>query len=114
MFSQGFVPVENPALLEQIRKVFPRVKLIAMREKPVSPTFLASVEVASQNTIFTGDDSLELAFQHRNESLGTEIGVGVRLTTYSQMDESMIATIQSALRKGRRNTPPALSQFPSC
>ena len=103
MFSQGFGPVENPALLEPIRKVLPRVKLIAMREKVVSPTFLASVGVTSRSTIFTGDDSLELAFQHRNESLGTGIGVGVRLTTYSQMDETRIAPIQSALRKATEN-----------
>jgi polysaccharide pyruvyl transferase WcaK-like protein len=99
MFSQGFGPVENPGLLEQIRKVLPRVELIAMREKLASPTFLASVEVASQRTIFTGDDSLELAFHYRNESLGTGIGVGVRLTAYSQMDQSMVAPIQSALRR---------------
>jgi colanic acid/amylovoran biosynthesis protein len=98
MFSQGFGPIENPALLEQIRKVLPGVRLIAMREKLVSPTFLASVGVISRSTMFTGDDSLELAFQNVKESLGTGIGVGVRLTNYSQMDETRIAPIQSALR----------------
>jgi colanic acid/amylovoran biosynthesis protein len=99
MFSQGFGPVENPALLEQIQKVLPRVKLIAIREKLVSPAFLASLGVADRSTVFTGDDSLELALQHRKESLGTGIGVGVRLTAYSQMNENKIPPIQSALRK---------------
>lgn len=99
MFSQGFGPVENLVLREQIRKVLPRMKLIALREKLIGPAFVAEMGVSKQNTVFTGDDTLELPFQQRNESLGDGIGVGIRLTNYSQMDDNMVAPIQLALRK---------------
>jgi colanic acid/amylovoran biosynthesis protein len=98
MFSQGLGPVTEPGLLAKMRAVLPAVQLIAVRENLVSPQLLESVGVSRNRILCTGDDALELAFNHRAPNLGNAIGVNLRIAEYSQVDPAMVESVRAALQ----------------
>lgn len=90
MFGQGLGPVESAHLRNVMRQVLPQVNFLALREGRHGLPLAQAVGVPSENVVVTGDDAIECAYQARPEKLGAALGINVRMTGYSQMDESMI------------------------
>jgi colanic acid/amylovoran biosynthesis protein len=82
-FGQGIGPITDHALLAKAREVLPRLKLICLREGHTGLPLLQSLGVPSDRIRVTGDDAIELAFQHRRSALGNLIGINLRLASYS-------------------------------
>lgn len=107
MFGQGIGPVENPRLRARMAEVLPSLDLIALRESRGGAPLLRELGVASNRIICTGDDAIELAYHHRPESLGGDLGVNLRLSGYSGVSDEDRAAFAAAIgafqaRSGRQ------------
>jgi polysaccharide pyruvyl transferase WcaK-like protein len=83
MVGQGLGPLDDPQLLDRARAVLPRVDLIALREGRTGPALLASMGVAPERVVVTGDDAVELGHDARRDEPGTDLGVCLRVAGYS-------------------------------
>src|SRR5215218_124274 len=81
------------------RRVLPRVDLIGLREERAGRPILRSLGVADRQLVTTGDDAIELAFEAGGSSLGSGIGVGVRVARYSGATNRAVAAIARAVRR---------------
>ena len=99
MFGQGVGPLGDARLKAAARRVLPRVDLIGLREERASRPILRSLGVADRQLVTTGDDAIELAFEAGGSSLGSGIGVGVRVARYSGATNRAVAAIARAVRR---------------
>lgn len=83
MVGQGFGPLDNSELRARAADILPRLDLIAIRERRVGPSLLATFGVDPNRIIVTGDDGVELAYGMRRAELGVGVGVNLRLSDYS-------------------------------
>jgi polysaccharide pyruvyl transferase WcaK-like protein len=106
MLSQGLGPVTDPALLEKMGEVLPRIGVIALREARVGVPLLHSLGVAEDKIVVTGDDAIEPAYIARKTHLGDKMGVGLRIARYSSIEPEDARRLGSILRAdaGRRGT----------
>ena len=74
MLGQGMGTIEDFELRSRCKQVLPLVDLIAVREKVFAPERRMSFGVSPSRIELTGDDAIELAYQARCSSLGTDIG----------------------------------------
>ncbi len=102
MLGQGLGPMRSPKLLSKARSVLPRVNLIALRERRVGPGMLASFGVSTNRVVVTGDDAMELAYEARASALGIGIGVNLRASAYSEVDDGHIEMMRTALQDAAR------------
>ena len=97
-FGQGIGPISDPELLERARAVLPRLRLIALREAYAGLPLLESLGVPRDRIRITGDDAIGLAYLRRPHSLGTAIGINLRLADYAGTGEDIIDMIRGPLR----------------
>jgi colanic acid/amylovoran biosynthesis protein len=84
LMGQGVGPLEDALLRARAKQVLPAVGLIALREGRSGPKLLEAAGVSPERTAVTGDDSIELALERSDRgSLGTSIGLSVRVAGYS-------------------------------
>ncbi|MGH4008079.1 MAG: GNAT family N-acetyltransferase [Pseudonocardiaceae bacterium] len=83
MVGQGLGPLEDPALLVRAERVLPRVDFIGLREERQGPGLLSRLGVPIERTAITGDDAVELAYGARQERMGADVGVCLRVAEYS-------------------------------
>lgn len=98
MFSQGIGPIENPRLLKKAKTVFPRVNLIAIREKETSLNLLKSLGVKAERILVTGDDAIEPAYKSKPKKTGNCIGINLRIASYSEATDKHITTIGNVIQ----------------
>ena len=111
-FGRGIGPIANPALLARVRDVFPRLKLIGLREAHTGLPLLESLGVTRDRICVTGDDAIELAFRRRPSSLGKGIGVNLRVADYAEMGSEMIGKLREPLRLAARKLNSAFIPIP--
>ena len=98
MVGQGFGPLQTPQLVARARSILPRVNFIGLREERASRPLLRSLGVASERMMTTGDDAIELAYQLRGRSLGENLGVNLRASNYSGVDQSLFSPLRQVLQ----------------
>jgi polysaccharide pyruvyl transferase WcaK-like protein len=97
MVGQGVGPLEHPDLRARAAAILPRLDLIGVREKRASTPVLHALGVPGDRIVATGDDAIEMAYSARRQQLGRGIGVNVRLSSYSGLDESAIDGLRGLL-----------------
>ncbi|MBF6327887.1 polysaccharide pyruvyl transferase family protein [Nocardia transvalensis] len=98
MIGQGVGPIEDPRLLERAAQVLPRVGFIALREGRRGPRLLTGLGVPADRIMVTGDDAVELAYRLRRETLGTDLGICLRVADYARVSASARTTLGTIVR----------------
>jgi Uncharacterized conserved protein len=98
LVGQGIGPVRDPALLQRAREVIPHARLIAVRETLYSIPLLLEMGVARDLIIATGDDAIEPAYELRNETPGTMIGVNFRVADYAGITQKDVDRLRAPMR----------------
>jgi colanic acid/amylovoran biosynthesis protein len=96
MFGQGLGPFDDN-LREKAADVLRKVDYIALREGLHGPALLRAWGVPEERWSVTGDDAVELAFQHRRQPMGRAIGINLRVSNYSAVTEGMAARLREPL-----------------
>ena len=102
MVGQGFGPLQTPQLVAHARSILPRVNFIGLREERASRPLLRSLGVALERMMTTGDDAIELAYQLRGEGVGEFLGVNLRASNYSGVDQTLFEPLRQVLQNASR------------
>lgn len=97
MMGQGIGPLTDRVLRDLAMRVFPRIDLIAVREKRASLPLLAALGVAPGRIAVTGDDAIEMAYTARPKSLGAGIGINLRVAAYAGVAADLVPALRMAL-----------------
>jgi RimJ/RimL family protein N-acetyltransferase/polysaccharide pyruvyl transferase WcaK-like protein len=99
MIGQGLGPLENPALLVRAERVLPRVDFIGLREGRRGPALLSRIGVPIERTAVTGDDAIELGYGARQERMGADVGVCLRVADYSPVARQSKDVVRRVVRR---------------
>jgi polysaccharide pyruvyl transferase WcaK-like protein len=99
MMGQGLGPLSDRRLLDRVRAVLPRLGLLGLREDVTARPLLTAIGMPVDRVVTTGDDAVELAHELRGESVGTELGLNVRIAGYAPVTEAMLERVGGALRR---------------
>lgn len=102
MFGQGLGPLRDPDLRAKAKAVFPKVKLISLREKRSGISLLKSLNVPTERFMTTGDDAIEMAYQGRNPHPGNGIGINLRVAYYADIDSALLETVRTSLQNAAK------------
>ena len=110
MFGQGIGPLENKPLIKKAQKVFPKLKVLGLREGLTRMDIGTVFNVPKDRIIVTGDDSIELAIKHANKFESRKnIGVNIRLAYYSGDFNHLLPDIGELLEEiSRSNGTPII------
>ncbi len=112
MVSQGFGPIDDPALRSIAASVLPKVDLIFVREDQVAIPLLQSLGVSRGRIKMTGDGAIQMAYNERQEGLGSGIGVGLRIAGYTRTDDRHVEILRSTLQAAARRHHARLVALP--
>lgn len=117
MVGQGLGPMRDPELRDRAAQVFAELPLLALRERRRGPELLESLGVPVDAFTVTGDDAIELAQAARNEVLGNDIGVCLRVAKYAPVGESSQERVGTVVRAaaaqfGARLVPLIIAETP--
>jgi colanic acid/amylovoran biosynthesis protein len=112
IFGQGFGPLDDPALRRLAADVLPQIDLIALRESPGSRPLLSELGVRADRIVLTGDDAIELAFEQRPSTVGSALGVNVRVAYYARTDASTLGVVKQAVVAAARRHGAAFVPVP--
>jgi polysaccharide pyruvyl transferase WcaK-like protein len=100
MFGQGLGPLTDPELEAWLRRVLPRVDLIALREERAGRPILKRLGVPEERIMTTGDDAIELALREASQpQAGRAIGLCLRRARYSEVPDEMLRRVGAILRR---------------
>ncbi len=99
LLGQGLGPVNNRFLADIAKICLKKIDLITLREATEGLPLLRRYNVPEANIIVTGDDAIELAYTQRPEEFGRDIGINVRVSYYSGLDENIVGTIKPLILK---------------
>jgi polysaccharide pyruvyl transferase WcaK-like protein len=109
LMCAGFETISNESLIAKAKSVIPHLQLITCREPSIGPKILSSFGVSNGQVHVTGDDAIELAYNLRTEQIGNALGINIRQTDYSGVDNKLIRLIRSAVQEaGRKFNAPLL------
>lgn len=116
MVGQGLGPIDQPELRSRAAAVLPRVSSIALRENRRGPALLDEIGVSPGSVSITGDDAIELAYAQRQEALGHDIGVCLRVADYSPVSADARETVGRVVRSsaadvGARLAPLVIAEY---
>jgi colanic acid/amylovoran biosynthesis protein len=97
MLGQGFGPIQNPTLCKRAAEVLPRVNALFIREQRAGLPLLEKMDVSRTKIFVTGDDAIEPAFCEKRQTLGTRLGVNLRIAGYSALDEGILGKVRDVL-----------------
>lgn len=114
ILGQGIGPLQNSDLKHKAKIVLPRLDLITLRESKASLPLLNSLGVSNQSTITTGDDAIELVYTARTPTLGSGIGINLRITGYSNIgnEQDVIEKLRLTIQEFAREKDAALVPIP--
>ena len=87
VLSAGFERVTDPRLVARAKEVFPKVTWIGCREGAEGPSLLREWGVPQSRIVITGDAALPGAHRNSRSQMGNNIGLSLRLSQYSGLDE---------------------------
>lgn len=96
--GQGLGPLRDPDLRSRAAAVLPAVDLIALRERRRGPTLLAELGVSPDKILVTGDDAIELSYANRRDSVGSDIGICLRVAEYAPVAQAAQETVGTVVR----------------
>lgn len=99
LLSVGFEPLRTEALIKKCGQVFPALSLIGCREARMGPPYLKSMGAAPSQIYMTGDAAIDLAYRLHSSGLGNAIGVNLRQSEYSGVDEPVSAAMRLVLQQ---------------
>jgi colanic acid/amylovoran biosynthesis protein len=97
MVGQGIGPLNDHQLQERASQVLPRLDLVCVRERRVALPILKKLGISNEKIRMTGDDAIELAYHARSERIGRGVGLSVRISSYTQINERHIKDFRSIL-----------------
>jgi polysaccharide pyruvyl transferase WcaK-like protein len=112
MVGQGIGPIEDSELIARAREVLPKVDVILIREKMYAPHLFASLGVSPERLFLTGDDAVEMAYDARSDGFGKEIGIGMRVTHYSEIEDDHLVALRQTLSEASRKHEARLMPIP--
>jgi len=112
MLGQGFGPIQNPTLCKRAAEVLPRVNALFIREQRAGLPLLEKMDVSRTKIFVTGDDAIEPAFCEKRQTLGTRLGVNLRIAGYSALDEGFWKKSGTCFSGGHSNIKPVWWEFP--
>jgi len=101
MVGQGFGPLKNPDLVARARSVLPHVDFIGLREERAGRPLLTSLGVPENRIMTTGDDATEIAYDLRQNTVGSGLGINLRASDYSAVDRALFAPLRAVLRNAK-------------
>jgi polysaccharide pyruvyl transferase WcaK-like protein len=99
LVGQGVGRIEEEGFRALARTVLPEIDLILVREGNFAIPLLESLGVPPERIHMSGDDAVELAYEARNETLGSDLGVSVRLAGYTDVGHRDLAQIRPVLHR---------------
>jgi len=112
MLSQGIGPVETPILREQLARTVPRFRLVALREGRFGNEFLKELAVDRKKVMVTGDDAIELASRQEATLNANGIGLSLRCSRSSRIQEQTAVRVAARVVKFIRGTDLELVGLP--
>lgn len=97
MFGQGLGPVTNPHLRSVMQQVLPQVNFLGLREGKHGLPLAESLGVPREKIDITGDGGLEIAHFSKPETIGSAVGVNVRMTDYSGVNAEVIEELADVI-----------------
>jgi polysaccharide pyruvyl transferase WcaK-like protein len=102
LFGQGIGPIDEPCLRVRAEAVLRRVDLVCLRETVTGPKLLDTLGVPREKILVTGDDAIDPAYSRRRQQLGNAIGVNLRISWYSDISKSLLASVRRPLQEAAR------------
>jgi polysaccharide pyruvyl transferase WcaK-like protein len=99
LVGQGVGRIEDPGFQALARAVLPEVDLILVRESKFTIPLLDSLGVPPERIHMSGDDAVELAYEARNPTLDTGIGVSIRFARYTNVEHRDLDQIRPVLHQ---------------
>lgn len=96
--GQGIGPISDPHVISRMRRILPRVALLTSRGTKGADAIAREIGIPRDIFLTTGDETVEPAFQARPLSLGSGIGVNLRVAPYSGVSEDAAEAIGKVLR----------------
>lgn len=112
LLCAGFEEISNQTLLEKCKNVLPQLSLISCREVNIGPDMLSSFNVSKDKVHVTGDDAIELAYSLRSDEPGEALGINLRQSEYSEINESSVGRVKGTLHQAGYNHKAALFGVP--
>jgi colanic acid/amylovoran biosynthesis protein len=112
MLGQGLGPIQSWKLLACAKTIFPYIDLISLREKRAGLSILQTLSVPFDRIIITGDDAIELAYNDTNIEQATGIGINLRASGYSKLNEKHIEIVRSVLKNAAQKYKTHLIPLP--
>ncbi len=103
LVGQGVGPIEEPGLLDHVARVLPHARYIGLREGRTGPALLARAGVMPERVAVIGDDAIELSHRLRRDRRGSDIGVCLRVASFSPVSEEAVAELRLALHSCARD-----------
>lgn len=94
LFGQGIGPLNNQKLLNFAKQVLPKLCQLSLREAVFSKHLALYVGVPENLIAITGDDAVTLAYSKAPLKLGRDIGVNLRIASYSGIKEDVLNGIR--------------------
>jgi len=112
MVGQGVDLMEDPEILTRARQVLPKVDLICYRNRCLGKPLLDSLNVPPQRMIMTGDDAVEMAYLARPNTLGSYIGISLRVAVYTQVANRHIQMLRPVVHEAAEKRKTKLLSVP--
>lgn len=99
LVGQGVGRIDHPEFQALARTVLPRVDLILVREGNFAIPLLESLGVPPERIHMSGDDAVELAYEARTATPGSDIGVSIRMAHYTDVGYQDLGQIRHVLHR---------------
>ena len=98
LFGQGLGPITNRRLRTRVKQILPVVTELSLREGRAGLPLLDSLKI-DRSVVVTGDDAIELAYNVRARRFGKAIGVNLRVSSYSNVDEDLLEKVGAVIHR---------------
>ena len=98
MLGQGFGPLTDMAILHSARAVLPGVEIISLREAVTGVQLCRAMHISNTKCLVSGDEAVELAYKRDGCTHANGVGINVRLSPSSGLDENALPLVGAALR----------------
>jgi len=102
LVGQGLGPMEDHSLRRHAASVLSRVDFISLREGVAGLPLLRQLGVREDRVVVTGDDAIACAYRGRPTTLGSALGVNLRVAPYAEIDDDLARAIGTVVRDAAR------------
>lgn len=112
LVGQGLGPISDPILKRRAAQVLPRVDLLALREGVAGLPLLTALGMSPQQLRVTGDDAITVAYRARTDTVGSCMGINLRIAGYSGVDSFLAKAIGRKLHDAANRHGTSLVALP--